>query len=92
MANIPKKSILGHIWQLGWFGMVQNTAAGCGNDLPMFLRSDMLLLKSRSVYNYFLSRLSFFRELLKSRSVNYSVMSQFCFCCRMWTAYYRGYY
>ena len=39
MADIPKKSIFGLIWQLGWFGMVQKTPMGCGNDLPILLRN-----------------------------------------------------
>ena len=39
MADIPKKSILGFIWQLGWFDMVQKTPTGCGNDLPILLRN-----------------------------------------------------
>ena len=37
MGDIPKKLILGIIWQLGWFGMVQNTPTGCGNNLPIIL-------------------------------------------------------
>ena len=39
MADIPKKSILGIIWHLGWFGMGQNTPTGCGNDLPIILET-----------------------------------------------------
>ena len=39
MADIPKKSILGIIWHLGWFGMVQNTPTGCGNDFPTLLKN-----------------------------------------------------
>ena len=45
MADIPKKSILGIIWHLGWFGMGQNTPTGCGNNLPMLLTSHCFLLK-----------------------------------------------
>ena len=33
--------------------MVQNTPTRCGNDLPILLRSDTFLLKSRSVYYSF---------------------------------------
>ena len=45
MADTLKKSILGIIWHLGWFGMGQNTPTGCGNNLPILLRSHMLYEK-----------------------------------------------
>ena len=37
MADIVQKSIFVIIWQLGSFGMVQNTLKGCGNDFPTLL-------------------------------------------------------
>ena len=37
MTNILKKMICGLIWQLGWFGTLQSTRTGCGNDLPTLL-------------------------------------------------------
>ena len=39
IADILKKSIFDVIWQLGWFGMVQNTPTGCGNDSPTSLEN-----------------------------------------------------
>ena len=39
IADIQKKSILSIMWHLGWFGMGQNTPTGCGNDLPIILRT-----------------------------------------------------
>ena len=39
MADILKKSILGLIRHLGWFGMVQNTPTGCGNDIQTLFKN-----------------------------------------------------
>ena len=38
LAGAPKTSIFCIMWDLGWFGMGQNTPTGCGNDLPIGLR------------------------------------------------------
>ena len=51
--------------------MVQNTAMGCGNALPIFVGSDLFLLKSRSVNSCFYEPICFFPKLLKSRTVKY---------------------
>ena len=39
MADIVQKSIFTIIWQLGSFGMVQNTLKGCGKDFPTLLKN-----------------------------------------------------
>ena len=41
MAVFLKKSIFLIIRLLGGFGMVQNTPTGCGNNLPVLLRSNI---------------------------------------------------
>ena len=56
MADIPEKSIVGIIWQLGWFGMVQNTPTGCGKKFPDLLKNpDLENVQQCLSGNYLLS-------------------------------------
>ena len=58
------KSIFCIIRLLGGFGMVLNTPTGCGNNLPILLRSNIFLQNSRSVNIFLFGPIfDFFRDL-----------------------------
>ena len=48
-GRFSEKMIFCIIRLWGGFGMVQNTATGCGNNLPILLRSNIIFAKKREV-------------------------------------------
>ena len=63
MAVFRKKTIFVIIWQLGRFGMVRNTPTGCGNTLPILLRSNFFAKIEKCELFFFGPIFDFFRNL-----------------------------